>query len=159
MDDLICVVVDPEIKKLEAEAINLAESDPKFLPSALNLLEDAIKLCPEGDLGYYPSIYNNKAQILRLMSREQEALSLLNQLLSLPNLPTQVLRQSSAQRAWLLFRAGGQEAAFKDFERAGKLGCGESKRMAVRCNPYAAMCNQMLQEIIQSTYYTGKQNK
>ena len=113
-------------------------------------------MCPE-DLR--ASLYNNKAQILRLIGDDEsiiEALKLLDSVIefSFNTNNNRILRLSSAQRAWIHFRAGKTEEAFKDFELAGKLGCGESKRMAVRCNPYAAMCNQFMQEILGSTFYS-----
>ena len=123
------------------------------MPLALELIDQAIKLCPEASLA---SLYNNKAQILRLQGDLNQSLHLLNQSISLASssLNNRVLRLSSAQRAWIHFRAGKMEEAFKDFEVAAKLGCGESRRMAVRCNPYAAMCNQFMQEILGSTFYS-----
>ena len=147
-----CFASSSNVKILEIEAVTLAETTSDH-QSALNLIELAIKSCPP-DISVYPSIYNNKAQLLRLLGRDSEALLLLNEILSINNLSNRVRRQSSAQRGWLLFRAGNTGAASKDFEVAGGLGCLESRRMAVRCNPYAAMCNQLLQEIIQTTYYT-----
>lgn len=146
---------------MEIEAIKVAEStDPptsSSLLSALNLIEDAIKIdrITEGTISSLQaaSLLNNKAQLLRLLGRDSEALECLDLVLS-SSAARKVVRQSSAQRAWLHFRSGDNEAAFKDFECAAKLGCLESKRMAVRCNPYAAMCNQMLQEIIGSTFYS-----
>lgn len=104
------------------------------------------------------SLLNNKAQILRLMNRNDEALACLNQILNVIDgstpVPKMVIRQASAQRGWLLFRSAQNEEALADFERASRLGCLESKRMAVRCNPYAAMCNQMMQELIGSQFYS-----
>lgn len=156
------------IKELEIEAVKVAESsDPPTSNSllfALNLIEKAIEIAKSEShltntesISYsLASLLNNKAQILRLLGRDSEALECLNLVLSNPTIfkNKTVLRQASAQRAWLYFRTGDNETAFKDFECAAKLGCLESKRMAVRCNPYAAMCNQMLHEIIGSTFYS-----
>ena len=155
--------MNPEVKKWEIEAIRVAESnDPPSrdsLISALNLLEKAIKIVQNDFIEFkdqsMKSLLNNKAQILRLLARDSEAFECLNLILSDSiDKNNNVIRQASAQRGWLHFRSGDNEAAFKDFDRAAKLGCLESKRMAVRCNPYAAMCNQMLQELIGSTFYT-----
>lgn len=145
---------DEDVKILELLAIQQAEAVKTSL--ALETINRAIDLCPE-DLR--ASLYNNKAQILRLIGGDEsinEALKLLDSVIKLSgaNNNKRVLRLSSAQRAWINFRAGRTEEAFKDFELAGKLGCGESKRMAVRCNPYAAMCNQFMQEILGSTFYS-----
>lgn len=143
--------IDPKIRELEIEAIRLAENNPS---EALKLVDEIAFKLGSDYMRNYPSLWNNKAQILRLLGRTEEAHHLLNQILQIDNLNKTVRRQASAQRGWLLYRAGDREAAFTDFRRAGELGCGESRRMAAKCNPYAAMCNQMLQEIIQSTFYT-----
>lgn len=134
-------------------------SDPpctESLLSALNLIEEAIKLCGNAESDpSHQSLLNNKAQVLRLLGRDSEALECLNIVISAADVTNKmVLRQASAQRGWLHFRSKDTESAFKDFERAGKLGCLESRRMAVRCNPYAAMCNQMLQSVIESKFYS-----
>lgn len=143
-----------EIKYLELLAIEQAENDKTFL--ALETIDKAIDLCPKY---LRASLYNNKAQILRLIGgddRIKEGLEVLDSAINLSKTANnnQILRLSSAQRAWIHFRAGKSEEAFKDFELAGKLGCGESRKMAVRCNPYAAMCNQFMQEILGSTFYS-----
>lgn len=149
-----------ESKKLEIEAIKLAEqSTESSLTAALDSINEAIILSSITDSAYY-SLLNNKAQILRLMDKNDEALHYLNQVLGVKDnsvINKKIIRQSSAQRGWLYFRAGNTEAAFIDFEVASKLGCLESKRMAVRCNPYAAMCNQMMQELTGSRFYSKSQ--
>ena len=133
-------------------------SDPpstESLLSALNLIEEAIKLCGSAESDpNHQSLLNNKAQILRLLGRDSEALECLNIVISADVISKMVLRQASAQRGWLHFRSKDTESAFKDFERAGKFGCLESRKMAVRCNPYAAMCNQMIQSVIESKFYS-----
>lgn len=155
-------ITNPEINNLQLEAIKLAESDnPPSLESlqkSLHIIEEALKMCEMtsvNDDSSIQSLLNNKAQVLRLMGRDLESLQCLNKIFSYPQVTSKtVLRQASAQRGWLHFRLGDNEAALRDFERAGMLGCLESKRMAVRCNPYSAMCNQMIHEIIGSTFYT-----
>ena len=85
------------------------------------------------------------------MKRDEEALSVLEACLSLchaDNAP--IRRRALAQRGWLNFRAGRREQAFRDFEEAGRLGCVESKRMAVRCNPYAQLCQEIVFGILQA---------
>ena len=151
----ISLEFNPEVKRLELEAIKLSESCS--YNCALDLIEEALKL-DQND----PSIYNNKAQILRLIGDDNSALKCLNLAIKLssatpkPKSSKKVLHLASAQRGWLHFRFDRIEEAFDDFERAGELGCLESRRMAVRCNHYAAMCNQMMQEIINNKFYYSK---
>ena len=122
----------------------------------MELLELASKIEPE-----HPSPYNNKGQILRLLGRDSEALVALNHAIDLCNTSPsnsshkKVLRLSSAQRGWLHFRADHTDEAFRDFEIAANLGCSESRRMAVRCNPCAKLCNQIVHEIINSKFYSS----
>ncbi len=85
------------------------------------------------------------------MGKEGEALCVLNDcLFQSSELNSPIHRRALAQRAWIYWRAGDTKAAFKDFEEAGKLGCLESKRMAVQCNPYAKLCNEMLFSVLKS---------
>lgn len=154
-EDITCTLNIPnypsEVKKLELLAIQAAGTSN--LSRALELIDEAVEKCPEEQRA---SVYNNKAQILRLQGKTEEALLLLDSAIALLNTNNcdALLRLTSAQRAWIHFRAGRTDAAFKDFQVAGKLGCLESRRMAVRCNPYAAMCNQFMQEILESTFYS-----
>ena len=124
----------------------------------MELIDEAVQECPKN---LRASVYNNKAQILRLQGGEakiQESLELLDSAISLLKISGSdcdfLLRLASSQRAWIHFRAGRTESAFKDFQVAGKLGCLESKKMSVRCNLYAALCNQFMQEILESTFYS-----
>lgn len=56
--------------------------------------------------------------------------------------------QALVQRG-LLFRLGNQaEEARKDFTRAAELGSKFAQQQAVMLNPYAALCNRMLSEVI-----------
>ena len=52
------------------------------------------------------------------------------------------------QRALLHRLEGREQDAFDDFERAAKLGHQFAKAQLVKLNPYAALCNQMLGEMI-----------
>ena len=56
--------------------------------------------------------------------------------------------QALVQRG-LLFRLGNQtEEARQDFTRAAALGSKFAQQQAVLLNPYAALCNRMLSEVI-----------
>lgn len=43
---------------------------------------------------------------------------------------------------------GMDEAALEDFKKAAKLGGQFAKEMVVALNPYAALCNQMLADML-----------
>lgn len=76
----------------------------------------------------------------------EAALRDLDEALASPDLTADVEKQALAQRGILKRLAGDDEGAWRDFDRAGKMGNAFAKREAVRLNPYAALCNQMLQE-------------
>lgn len=141
---------------MEVEAIELADVSKNYTKS-LELFNSAIKLAPK-----YPSPYNNRAQVLRLLKRDQEALSDLDQAINLclsdGSLPL-ILRQAYCQRAWLRYNTDQFEDAFVDFEAASKLGSSDAKKMAIKCNPYAQLCNNIMQELLQKLYYSNPTNK
>ena len=44
--------------------------------------------------------------------------------------------------------SGNDEAALEDFKKAANLGNKFAKQMVISLNPYAALCNQMMSEMI-----------
>lgn len=56
--------------------------------------------------------------------------------------------QALVQRGLLLRLAGSNEEARVDFEKAAALGSEFARQQAVILNPYAALCNRMLSEVI-----------
>ena len=142
---------EQEAAALEVKAIAAAEKDKSY-EQALKYLQQAIDTAPQ-----YPSPYNNRAQVYRLMGKMDEALEDLNKAIAqspVNDFPL-VRRQALAQRGWIYFRDESKsDAAFADFEEAAKLGCEESKQMAVRCNPYARLCSSIMQEVFSKLYYS-----
>lgn len=138
---------DQERMAMEAEAIKLAECHR--LHEALVQINFVIESFPD-----HPSPLNNRAQIFRLLRRDDEALTDLNACINSasPDYPL-VLRQAYAQRGWLRMAKDELAAAKEDFDTAAALGHTEARQMATRCNPYAAMCNAMLAQVMQ-TYYS-----
>lgn len=67
-------------------------------------------------------------------------------LTSLTSLTSQLSHTSQAltQRALLRELRGDEEGARADFERAAAMGSAFARQEAVRLNPYARLCNQML---------------
>lgn len=137
--------------ELEIEAINSAEVE-KSLFQAVDLLAKAISIAPE-----YPSPYNNRAQVYRLEGDLVRALEDLERAIYLSDDFPLVKRQALCQRAWIKYADGDNEAAFIDFEMAGKLGCDDARKMAVRCNPYAKLCNSIVQGMLEHLYYSSPQ--
>lgn len=137
-----------EAAKIELKAINIAEGEKDY-EQALLLIDEAIKIAPR-----YPSLYNNRAQLLNLINSDPT--NELNKAIILSdeeNFPL-VKRNALLQRAWYKYVKGESEEAFHDFSEAAKLGSTEGKKMAVRCNPYARLCNNIMQEMLQSIYYS-----
>ena len=56
--------------------------------------------------------------------------------------------QAYTQRALIQRLEGHDDEALEDFKKAANLGSEFAKTQVVRMNPYAAMCNQMLSEVI-----------
>lgn len=136
--------------KLEVEAIRAAEQDGDF-KNALALLTQAIESCPK-----YPSPYNNRAQVLCLMDagNREMALKDLDKAISLGHDFPAVQRQAYCQRAWIRRVEGNMDEAFADYEAAAKLGSNVGRKMAVACNPYARLCNNIMQEMLEKVYFT-----
>lgn len=143
-------LVGPEIEaaKLEAQAIAFAEKED--YSGAIQLLQKGTGIAPN-----YPSPFNNLAQIYRLQKRNDLALDALSKAIELCNddFP-QVKKQAYAQRGWLRYGEEKTEEAAADFEAASRLGCAESAKMVVRCNPYARLCSSIMQEMLNKLYYS-----
>jgi hypothetical protein len=48
----------------------------------------------------------------------------------------------------MLFSSGKDDDAVEDFKKAADLGGTFAKQMVISLNPYAALCNQMMAEMI-----------
>ncbi|XP_037939703.1 tetratricopeptide repeat protein 36 homolog [Teleopsis dalmanni] len=127
-------------KLLEVEAIKLTEEGK--LNEALQSFQEAINVAPER-----ASIYNNRAQALRLMKSDDEALSDLSKSI---DLCTEKLLKTKChalcQRGVLFRKRENLEAARSDFNEAAKLGSQFARTQLVEINPFAALCNQMLRQ-------------
>lgn len=56
--------------------------------------------------------------------------------------------QAFVQRGLIQRLQGHEQEAHRDFEQAARLGSAFARRQLVLMNPYAALCNQMLSEMI-----------
>lgn len=138
---------DAERMEKELAAIQLAEI--KNIDQALEQIKLVCSQFPN-----HPSPQNNQAQILRLLHKNEQAMEVLDSLIvrfSPAHFPT-VLRQAHAQRAWLRLLKDELADARADFQRSFELGNLDAGKMIKRCDPYAAMCNSMLAEVMQKLY-------
>ncbi|XP_061734515.1 tetratricopeptide repeat protein 36 [Nerophis ophidion] len=132
-----------EVKDLEGRGVSAAEDGR--LQEALHIFSQAIQILPQR-----PSAYNNRAQTLRLLGDTAGALEDLERAMSLSTGAGVTSRQVLVQRG-LVYRLQGQEdSALADFQKAAALGSVFARRQLVNMNPYAALCNSMLAQVVQS---------
>ena len=72
----------------------------------------------------------------------------LNTALELPRMPARVRELLLVQRGVLLHVGGEDERARADFEAAAAMGNAFAKQQAVRLNPFARLCNQMMAQAL-----------
>lgn len=123
------------------------------LEESLIIFNDLIKDYPN-----CASILNNRAQVLQLMKRLDSALEDLNRAINLcdQNRNRKVLGQSLCQRALIHRLRGEDQQSYQDFTKASQLGNMFARRQLVALNPYAALCNQMLGQMLNNVRQ-GKQ--
>ncbi|TRY75778.1 hypothetical protein TCAL_07025 [Tigriopus californicus] len=132
-----------ESKALEQKAI--AACDAGCYPKALELLAQALDVAPER-----AAIYNNRAQVYRLMNQDLEAKMDLNRAIDLSQGRGRSACQAFCQRGLLWRKEGNDPEAMADFRRSAELGSEFAKSLLVQLNPYAAMCNKMLKNVFQA---------
>ncbi|NWR75228.1 TTC36 protein, partial [Centropus unirufus] len=128
-------------RALELEGVAAAEAGD--VGAALQRFGEAIRLLPGR-----ASAYNNRAQALRLRGDVAGALRDLDAAIRLSRGRGRAARQSLAQRGLLHRLQGRDERARRDWERAARLGSAFARQQLVLLNPYAALCNQMLREML-----------
>lgn len=104
-----------EIRGLEAEAVRKAESGD--LPGALSVLDKAVGRMPTD-----ASLFNNRAQVHRLLGNNTAALVDLDQAIRLSGGKGKAARQAFTQRGLLHKLAGENDEALDDFKVAAQLG-------------------------------------
>ncbi|XP_059563733.1 tetratricopeptide repeat protein 36 [Myotis daubentonii] len=128
-------------KALELQGVTAAEAGD--LSTALERFGQAINLLPER-----ASAYNNRAQARRLQGDVAGALEDLERAVALSGGRGRAARQSFVQRGLLARLQGRDDDARRDFERAARLGSPFARRQLVLLNPYAALCNRMLADVM-----------
>ncbi|KAI6225129.1 hypothetical protein M3Y99_01375100 [Aphelenchoides fujianensis] len=129
-------------RQLEVEGIRLSEA--RDHEAAVAKFDEAIRLCPRN-----PSAYNNRAQEKQLLKRVDEAKQDLEAAIELSGGRGRAACQAFTQRALIHRLEGNMEAAKADYEKAAELGSKFAKMELVSLNSYAAMCNQMLHDVMQ----------
>uniref|UniRef100_A0A182NDC4 TPR_REGION domain-containing protein n=1 Tax=Anopheles dirus TaxID=7168 RepID=A0A182NDC4_9DIPT len=135
---------DPRVKesqRMEIEAIALA-SEGK-LTEALTLLGKSIETAPER-----PAPWNNRAQVNILLGKEDEAQNDIEEALKLSNKSGRTGCRALCQRGILKRKNNDVDGAREDFEIAAKLGSKFARTQLIELNPFAALCNQMLREVM-----------
>ncbi|CAK8682292.1 tetratricopeptide repeat protein 36-like [Clavelina lepadiformis] len=130
-----------KVKELEREGVKLAEN--KKIVESLSCFDEAIQILPER-----ASAYNNRAQTKRFNNDIDGALEDLNRAILLGNNRGKVVGLAFAQRSIIMKLKGDDEESTKDLKRAAELGNKFAKQELVQRNPYAALCNQMLSQVI-----------
>ncbi|XP_003389301.1 PREDICTED: tetratricopeptide repeat protein 36-like [Amphimedon queenslandica] len=130
-----------EVKALETAGVKLAEGDK--LTEALEVFDQLIALHPN-----YPSAYNNRAQVYRLLNQADKALSDLNTAIQLSGGLGKAAEQAYTQRGLIHVLHSNEDEALQDFQRGAALGSQFAKSQVVKMNPYSKLCNQMLTEAI-----------
>ena len=94
------------------------------------------------------SAYNNLAQTLRLKGETEAAEEHLNKAITLSGGRGKAACQAYTQRGLLKKLHQDEESALTDFKKAANLGGQFAQQQVVAMNPYAALCNQMLGEVM-----------
>lgn len=132
-----------EIEALEAEGVRAVdEADNPRL--AAELFSRAIEM---DDMR--ASAYNNRAQAYRLLANVQGAESDLDRAIELSRGRGRVACQAYTQRGLVRKLQGKAELALEDFGKAASLGSHFSRAQVASMNPYAALCNSMMTEMME----------
>ncbi|XP_056399626.1 tetratricopeptide repeat protein 36 [Hyla sarda] len=141
-----------EALKLELSGVKAAESGD--LETAVQKFNEAIERLPD-----WPSAYNNRAQALRLKGDVTGALQDLNHAVELSKGMGIAGRQALVQRGLIFRLRGNDEAAKEDFQKAAQLGSDFARQQLVQLNPYAALCNRMLRDMVKKLQEPDKEGK
>ncbi|XP_072948984.1 tetratricopeptide repeat protein 36 [Epargyreus clarus] len=134
--------IDEESKSLCAQGVQMAEAG-KY-QEALDLLNRGVEAAPER-----AAAYNDRAQLYRLMQKDDEAMADIDRAVLLTTGKKSRARALAlCQRGVLLRKRGADDEARAAFGEAAKLGSGFAKKQVVELNPYAALCNQMLSQVM-----------
>ncbi|KAI1297148.1 Tetratricopeptide repeat protein 36 [Halotydeus destructor] len=132
-----------EVEAAKLEVSGVTEAENNNLDKAIELFNDAINLAPSRASGY-----NNRAQVFQLRGDTQSALNDLNRAIELSKGKGKAASNAYCQRAMIHRLEGRDEEALSDFKLAAVNGSEFAKSQVVKLNPYAALCNQMLGDMM-----------
>ncbi|XP_028975860.1 tetratricopeptide repeat protein 36 [Esox lucius] len=130
-----------QVKELEIQGVKAAEAGD--LNVAVRRFSQAVEMLPQR-----ASAYNNRAQARRLQGDIEGALEDLDRAISQSGGVGRTACQALVQRGLLLRLVQQDDRARDDFQRAAALGSEFARKQVVVLNPYAALCNRMLTEVI-----------
>ncbi|KAL4705913.1 hypothetical protein ACJJTC_017495 [Scirpophaga incertulas] len=128
-------------RSLCAQGVQLAESGR--LMEALEVLDRGVEAAPDR-----AAAYNDRAQLLRLLGRDDDAMADLERAIQLTEGKRGRARALALCQRGVLRRRRGDDSARQDFAMAAELGSGFAKKQVVELNPYAALCNKMLSQVL-----------
>ncbi|XP_054163470.1 tetratricopeptide repeat protein 36 homolog [Oppia nitens] len=136
-------------KELETEAVNAANGSQ--YDRSLELLTRAIYTAPNR-----ASCYNNRAQVYRVIGNTELALQDLNEAIRLSSGTGLVARQAYCQRGLIHLLHKREAEGIEDMKLSANLGNDFAKALVVQLNPYAALCNKMLRDMINKCIIGGE---
>ncbi|KAJ9575758.1 hypothetical protein L9F63_007404 [Diploptera punctata] len=140
-DDENDIVNIEEVKQLELEGVRAAEKGD--VDTAIYIFTKVINKASN-----WASGYNNRAQAYRLKGNLNDAIKDLNEAITLSRGQGKSGCQALCQRGIIYRKEGNDDLAKQDFEAAARLGSQFAKSQLVDMNPYAALCNQMLHDVM-----------
>lgn len=124
---------------VEAQRKTIRLTEQNNYEQALAVLDEAITKHSS-----YAALFNDRAQLHRLMKNNDAAISDLNTAINLSDAKGRVAKHAFAQRGLLRKLKSLDDLALQDFQAAADLGCEFSRIYVAKHNPYAALCNEML---------------
>ncbi|KAG8434578.1 hypothetical protein GDO86_012812 [Hymenochirus boettgeri] len=134
-----------QVCALERNGVEAAECGD--VKTAILRFNEAIVLLPGR-----ASAYNNRAQALRLQGDVTGALKDLDRAVELSGAKGVSGQKALVQRGLILRLQGNDDAARKDLQKAAQLGSAFAKQQLILMNPYAALCNNMLRDMVQKLH-------
>lgn len=147
--------------ELEKKAVDAAEAGN--YDQALEHLSQAESLAPERG-----SVLNNRAQVLRLQEKYDDAIAELNKAIkketdwieanreyvgsSEYSAHRYVLQQAHSQRAAIYHVKGDKEAEQKDLDAAATYGSPIARMATTNTNPYATLCHKAVEQMMQDAF-------
>jgi len=131
----------PEARRLNTLGVTATEAGRH--EEALQHFREAISLEPE-----WGAPFNNRAQLYRILRRDDDAIADLDVALRLSDGKGTVCCQASLQRASLHRLRGEDDQARELYKQAEKLGSPYAKTQLVALNPMSALCNKMLVQMM-----------